>query len=153
MLLKGSAECVYLCECVLSRVCFRRVLHYFIEQDGAPSPLIPLLFIGLDGPSSNCIKAPLPRYVTLHRADYMSIPTHGKHQARRSSAESRTGRHLRYGQLCSWVDGCVRWAGGEKGESGWQRFLARGICCATFQNGDLADLNSDHAPHSANRQR
>lgn len=61
MLLKGSAECVYLCQCVPSRVCFRRVLQCFIEQDGAPPALIPLLFIGLDGPCSNCIRAPLHR--------------------------------------------------------------------------------------------
>lgn len=95
MLLKGSAECVYLCECVPSRVCFRRVLHCFTEQDGAPPALIPLLFIGYDGPSSNCIKPPPPpTYITLHSADYMSVATRGKHQARRASGESRTGHHL-----------------------------------------------------------
>lgn len=99
MLLKGSAECVYLRECVPSCVCFRRVLHGFIEQDGAPPALIPLLFIGLDGPSSNCIKPP-PASPEPPRTSLSTVlttchsPTRGKHQARRASGESRTGHHL-----------------------------------------------------------
>lgn len=154
MLLKGSAECVYLCECGPSRVCFRRVLHCFIEQDGAPPALIPLLFIGLDGPGSNCIKAPLhcPTAHVRHspqrwlHVNTDTWKTPGEESFRWKSYRSSSC----YRQLCSWVDGCVRW--GEKGESQWQKLQGGGIWCSTFKNGDLAGLNSDHAPHSANRR-
>lgn len=65
MLLKGSAKCVYLCVPVRARphVCVwraRGVVQCLIEQDGAPPALIPLHFIGLDGPSYNCIRALSP---------------------------------------------------------------------------------------------
>lgn len=41
------------------------MVQCLIEQDGAPPALIPLHFIGLDGPSYNCIRALPPPSLNL----------------------------------------------------------------------------------------
>lgn len=56
--------------------------------------LIPLHFIGLDGPSYNCIKALPPPTPTLSASFSTAVttchsPTHGKHQERRAEPLQR----------------------------------------------------------------
>lgn len=92
-----SEVCVPVCAymCVWVHVCVlrvSRVVQCLIEQDGGSPPLIPLHFIGLDGPSYNCIRALSPPSPSLTPSFPTAVttchsPTHMKH-TRRTSAKA-----------------------------------------------------------------